>query len=165
MKKFLPLLLALSVCFASCAALAAADAEAEKEGAALAKAAVSSKDIRIEVNNVVSQYSPSIQSNGDYYLQIKDGKASAYLPFFGTSTYAAYGSSEGGIRFDDCPVKITDMKGRKSKGETKWKFTAKTEREEVEVVISFFDNGSASINCDSSSRSPMNYHGSLEPLE
>lgn len=165
MKKFLPMLLAMSVFFVSCAAIAAAEQEAEKEGAEFAQSAIDTGDISIEVQNIISQYGPAVHSNGEYWLTIKDGKVSSSLPFFGTSTYAAYGSSDGGIKFDNCPVQVSVLKSRLSKGEHKWAFIGKTEREEVEVVITFFDNGSASIHCNSRTRSPMNYNGHLKKVE
>lgn len=167
MKKALPILLALSVILTSCAAIAAADAETRKEGAALAEAALSTGDIRIEVRDIVpsSSYLPATHSNGEYYIQIKNGKATAYLPFFGTSTSVNYGSSDGGIKFKDCPVDVTNLKARKSKGETKWQFSAVNDREKYDFTISFFDGGNANVYCYSQSRSPMNYIGQLEQVK
>ena len=165
MKKFLPILLAMSVFCVSCAALAAAEQEAEKEGAELAQNAIATGDIKIEVHDIFSQYGPAIHSNGEYWLKIKDGKVTSSLPFFGTATYVTYGSSEGGIKFDNCPVQVSVLKSRLSKGEHKWAFVGKNDREEVEVIITFFESGSASIHCNSRTRSPMNYNGRLEPIE
>lgn len=164
MKKALLLLLLVLPFTVSCAALAAAQAEQEKEGAELAQNAMTEGNIEIEVRDIIPQVGPTIHSSGEYFLRIKDGKATAYLPFFGTSTYAAYGSSDGGIKFEDCPVDIVVMKSRKSKGENKWGFVANTDREPAEFVITFWENGSANITFTSRTRSRMSYNGQLKQL-
>lgn len=164
MKKALILLILALPLTVSCAALIAAQQESEKEGSELAMNALETGNIEIEVRDIMPQVGPTIHSNGEYFLRIRDGKASAYLPFFGTSTYATYGSSDGGFNFEECPVEIVVMKSRKSKGENKWEFIAKTDREPVEFIVTFWDSGSAGITTTSRTRSRMSYNGHLRPL-
>lgn len=165
MKKSLILLLLALPLTVSCAALAAAQAEDDREGAELAQAALATGNLEIEVRDIIPQSGPAIHSNGEYFLRIRDGKATSHLPFFGVSTFANYGSTDGGIKFKDVPVEIFALKSRTAKGENKWGFVTMTENgDQVEVVITFWDNGSASINCESRRRSRMLFHGKLRPL-
>lgn len=165
MKKTLLLLLLVLPLTVSCAALAAAQAEDEREGAELAQAALATGDLEIEVRDIIPQLGQVIHSNGEYFLRIKDGKATSYLPFFGTSTFVNYGSTDGGIKFTDQVVDIYALKSRTAKGETKWGFIARSDAgDDVEFIITFWDNGSAGIACNSRRRSRMTYNGRLKPL-
>lgn len=165
MRKFALLLLLALPLTVSCGALAAAQAEDEKEGAELAQAALATGDLQIQVSDIIPQVGATIHSNGEYFLRIRDGKATSYLPFFGTSTMANYGTSDSGIKFENVPVDIVTLQSRAFRGETKWRFVARAENgDDVEVVITFWNTGSASITCNSRRRSQMNYHGNLRAL-
>lgn len=167
MKKALPILLALSLFFASCGALAAAGEEEQKAAAVLVEKAVTDYELNVEVDRVMPFSGPSKMTNREYYLRIKDGKVWSYLPFIGTATYAPYGSStNAGINFEGYPIQIRELESRKAKGETKYGFTAVNgNNEEFEIVISFWTNGRAAIYCNARTRSPMNYTGQLVASE
>lgn len=125
-------------------------------------AALDEEMLKFEVDYIIPDRGASRSSNYGYFLTIKDGKVSSYLPFFGVSYQSSpYGTEPSGIEFDNCPVNIDKSLSRPEKGKYVWRFVALSGRERVDVTLTFFDNGSASLSCHPANRSNMNYNGDL----
>lgn len=154
-------LLAVATMFASCGVLASIEQENMEEAQGYVAKALENQELAIEVNRILPMRGPAIVSNDGYSLKIKDGKVNAYLPFFGTSFSAPFGTDDVGIKFEDCPIEIDNSQSRPSKGKYVWRFEARCRMEKVYVTVTFWDNGSADIMCKPLNRSNMNYSGNL----
>lgn len=148
--------LASVLVFATCGALAYASDDVPT---AVVEKAVNEHELNFVVNYVSPSGFPGYTSSDGYFLKIKDGKVSSYLPFVGTSTQPMFGGDEAGIKFDECPVRIKKKKGKDS---TTLRFSANSGTDKVDVTLEIWSNGNAHLTCVSSSRSVMNYSGELQ---
>ena len=141
--------------------ISAAAIAADKDNAAAVKA-IKDRDLTITVNYIIPTGMPSINSTDGYSVTIKDGKINGYLPYFGTATTALVpGADEMGIRFEDCPIEINENTKKANKGKYEWSFKAVSGNETVDVNITLFTNGSASMSMTMSSRSSISYDGTF----
>lgn len=160
MKKTL-FIAVFSILAASCGILF--DTTTPEEEKALAESvsrSVSDMDFRIDVSTVLPMAGPAIQTFGEYFLEIRDGKVTSYLPFRGTSTIASFGGPSG-IEFEDYPIKPKVSGQRKKDTPTRIRFDAESGSDKWEVTIEIWDNGTASIDCNNAYKSPMRYQGNL----
>ena len=159
-------IIALTMALAGCSTLAAYRAESEAESAAYVAEALSTGNIKFEVNYIIPSRGQSRYSQDGYYLKIVDGKADSHLPFFGVSYQSnPYGNEPSGIRFDECPVQIDDSRSRPEKGQYVWRFVALSGKERVAVTLEFNTNGTARLQCNPVNRSNMSYNGNIVTLE
>jgi hypothetical protein len=98
------------------------------------------------------------------YLRIDAGEADIFLPFFGTSQNAGYGSG-GAIEFkgklQDYQITFNDKKQKAT-----LKFTAKDEgTESFNFSIEIFGSGSTNVSVNSSYRSHIRYSGKTKKYE
>lgn len=160
------IIIALAMCFNGCSTLAALTAESEAESAAYVAEALSSGNIKFEVNYIIPSRGQSRYSQDGYYLKIVDGKADSNLPFFGVSYHSnPYGNEPSGIRFENCPVQIDKSKSRPEKGQYVWRFVGLSGTDKVAVTLEFSANGSAHLQCSPTNRSNMGYKGNIVNLE
>lgn len=114
--------------------------------------------IYISVNTIIGKMGRPIHSVDGYYLRIRDGKLSSYLPFFGESYFSAgYGTSSG-IMFEDCPVQVSESTTKHARV---WSFTGVQDQERIDVTVEFTESGSATVTCQSNRRSMMRYLGEV----
>jgi len=97
-------------------------------------------------------------------IKMEGKEADGYLPFFGTSQSASYGSGSG-IEFkgtvEDYTLKFDDKKQKAI-----IKFKAKGDNVETfDVGINVFGSLNTTVNINSSNRSPMSYNGKIKKLE
>lgn len=130
----------------------------------LVSIAVQEGNMTIEVTRIIPMGMPPRITHDGYKLSIKDGVVNADLPFIGTSRIATgYGTEPAGIVFKDAQVRIYVDDSKASKGRHCWSFEAKSGSDPVRVSITFWDNGTAQIDCVSTNRSTMGYSGNLIP--
>lgn len=128
--------------------------------------AIKNRDLTITIDYIIPTGMPSESTIDGYTLSIKDGKVKTHLPYRGTATSAIiYGVDEAGIVFDDCPIEIKEDTKKASKGEYTWSFSAKSGNENIDVTITLFDSGSASITCIPTNRSVITYSGTFGEQE
>lgn len=128
----------------------------------LVKKALEDKSLTIEVNSIHPSGHATIISSDGYKLRIEDGKVNARLPYFGRSDVALIsGVDETGIAFEDCAIDIKEDYSKSKKGKYSWKFSALSGSENIDVTITFWDNGGAEISCICARRSPISYSGEL----
>ncbi len=124
--------------------------------------AIKAHDVTITIDAIIPRGMPSDTSIDGYTLSVKGGKVNCDLPYRGEATSAMiYGVDEMGIVFKDCPVKITDDYSKADKGEYRWRFSARSGSSNVDVFITLFDSGSATISCIPDNRSPIDYSGTF----
>lgn len=128
----------------------------------LTQKALDEREMTIVVNYINPVGSASFVSTDGYRLKISDGKVSAHLPYFGRS-YAPmlYGADETGIVFDDCEIEIKEDYTKASRGKYFWRFEAKSGNENIQVLITFGNDGSAQIFCNCTNRSSISYNGDI----
>lgn len=154
MKKFIYILSALLT-------ISAAAFAADNDNAAAVKA-IKNRDLTITVNYILPTGMPAVNSTDGYSVTIKDGKINGYLPYFGTATSALVaGADEMGIRFEDCPITIQENAKKANKGKYEWSFKARSGHETVDVYITLFTSGSASMTMNMNSRSSITYEGTF----
>ncbi len=164
MKKSL-FIAVISILAVSCGILfPVSTPEEEKAVAENVNNAISDMEFRIDVSTVLPMAGPAIQTYGEYYLEIRDGKVTSYLPFRGTSTIVSF-TGPSGIEFEDYPIKPKVSGQRKKDAPTRIRFNAESGSEEWEVTIEVWDNGTASIDCNNAYKSPMRYQGNLRDLK
>jgi len=155
MKKILTLtalLLTFSGYFAS--------AQVKNEEKAKTAAAIESLNFTIDINTILSQSGESIQDSGTYFLKMKDGNVTSYLPFIGVSYGGVIGGSDQSISFDG----PADVKIEKSKKKDQYILTFKGSAPSGnwDVSIEVWTTGSATIKCSNPSKSLMTYWGELD---
>jgi hypothetical protein len=93
-----------------------------------------------------------------YYLKVSGDSLISYLPYFGQATSPA-AVSAGGYNFTsrDFEYSITDRK----KGGWDIKIKTRDQQENPQLLITIFDNGSASFSITSMSRQSISYSGDL----
>lgn len=157
MKHILLILsaIALMMTAASCGVLSSSSDEVN---AAVANATVEN-GIYVSVTTILPQTGSALHRTDGYYLQIKDGKVTSYLPFFGTSYSSDVYGKASGIDFDHYPVTISETQKKNSRI---WTFEAKQEQELIQVTLEFTNSGMANISCRSNRRSVMRYVGNVE---
>lgn len=164
MKSFKIILAALAAMMLSGCGILSSGLSTEPDPSAqeLVAAALDEEMLKFEVDYIIPARGTSRHSTDGYSLTIKDGKVSSYLPFFGVSYQSTpYGNEPSGIKFDNCPVNIDKSLSRPEKGKYVWRFVALSGRERVDVTLTFFSNGSASLSCHPANRSKMDFNGDL----
>lgn len=162
MKRIITVLSLLTVIlFQSCSVFSGMSLEEKKAKEAQVAAAIANLDFTIEVDEIHPMGGTPIHSLGEYSVSFKDGKATSYLPFFGTSRSFTYGSNDSGIKFKDLPVTPNVYSSPKKKGLTIIEFQAKSFEDTWLVVIEIWNNGRATIACTTRDKSPMHYDGEL----
>ena len=160
MKHFSLAALSLAAVLSAGCGVSGALAEADKETQELVEADIQNHEIYINIDTIHPLKGSPIHTADGYYIQVKDGKANSYLPFFGESYVATFGGTDGPeITYKDCPVDVEESVN--SKGKHTWTFTGKAGDGEVTTRIEFFTSGSATVTCSSSRRTAMTYLGTV----
>jgi len=136
-------------------------AQEEKQAKeALVQSYIDNHEIYIEVDTIIPARGGTKHTTDGYFIKIKDGVANSYLPFFGSSYSAPYGSTYSPqIEYKDCPVQVYEEVN--AKGMHTWIFEGKSGETLVTTKIDFFTSGLATITCSSRDRSVMTYHGTV----
>mgnify|MGYP003312046539 CR=1 FL=1 len=125
--------------------------------------AVSELTFHIDINTILPQGAQAIYDGSTYYLDVREGHVTSYLPFIGRSLSSLAPGENLSLSFDESPeIRVEAPKSRKKDG-YKLYFTAKTEsRHKWHVCITLFDNGTSGIDCISDTMSSMSYWGELD---
>ena len=91
-----------------------------------------------------------------YTFKVSPDTLKSDLPYAGRAFQAAYGSTDGGMKFEATKFEYTVKENKKG-----WTINIKTKEVSgsPRVTISVFDNGSARINISSMSRESISYNG------
>jgi hypothetical protein len=120
---------------------------------------INSKDFEFVVNQALPMGGGSIQLTSRYDLKLKGDSATSFLPYFGVAYRADYGSSEGGIKFNQ-PVKEYKNEFRKSNHEISFSVYTPQDNYTMHLVISNSGNGTLGVTCNN--RQFISFTGSIE---
>jgi len=123
------------------------------------KTAVENKDFKIAVNRASPLRGRSISLTSSYDLAVQNDSATAYLPYFGVTFRADYGSTEGGIKFTE-PMFNYTTKFNKRKGYV-ISFEIKSQKDFYRININIGISGHASINISPTNSDSIIYNGEL----
>ena len=160
MKKSIILFLSAALLTAGCSIFANTpeeDAAKSEEVAALLECS----EFTIDIDTILPSRGMPIHDTG-YFLTLKDGKVSSYLPFIGRSDVPVMGSDKAGIEFSNCPV---ELKTKKNKDQTEISFKARSGNDDWNVTVLVWPSGKCSMTCRCSTRSIINYEGSVSALK
>lgn len=97
----------------------------------------------------------------DYTLTIKGDSAMAYLPYFGVAHTAQYGTSEGGIKFNQPITGYSEKRTKKNDG---WEisFSVKDEMRTYKMSLNIYDNANSSLDVLPSDKDPISFNGEVK---
>lgn len=103
------------------------------------------------------------QLTTEYTIRVSTDSLISDLPYFGRAYQATPGSAEGGIKFTSTSFDYATV-NRKKGG---WNITIKPKdvKSIQELILTVFDNGSASLNVNCNDRQPISYSGYIEELK
>lgn len=118
---------------------------------------IESKEFVFKAQTVMPMSGGSRQLTTDYDVRFLGDSIISYLPYFGRSYTATYGSEGGGIDFTSTKFDYK-VKARKKGG---WDVTIKPSdvKEIQEMNFTISDNGSTSLRVTSTNRQPISFYG------
>jgi hypothetical protein len=125
------------------------------------KQAVEGKNLRVEVSYASPAKMQPRTVSGGYDFALQNDSAFAHLPYFGEvyGGAAAYGDSEGGIKFRE-PVEDYRLSGNEKEG-YEISFKVKSSRDGYQVFLSISTSGYATISITPTLSSHISYNGEL----
>jgi len=120
---------------------------------------VESKEFTFKARTVMPMSGGSKQLTSDYDVRLLGDSIISYLPYFGRSYTAVYGTESGGIDFTSTKFEYK-AKARKKGG---WDVTInpKDVKEIQELNFTISDDGSASLRVTSTNRQPISFYGNV----
>jgi len=118
---------------------------------------IQSKEFVFKAQTVMPMSGGSRQLTTEYDVRFLGDSIISYLPYFGRSYTATYGSESGGIDFTSTKFDYK-TKARKKGG---WDVTVKPQdvKEIQEMNFTISENGSASLRVTSTNRQPISFNG------
>lgn len=106
----------------------------------------------------------SINLTSEYDLVVDSTQIRSFLPFFGRAYYAEYGSSEGGIKFDNKADKYTvDWNAKKKTYRINIKVKGK--RDVYQLLLDVGISGYANLTIISNDKQSISYYGAIEKIK
>ncbi|MWB96149.1 DUF4251 domain-containing protein [Flavobacterium sp. GA093] len=125
----------------------------EKEIAAL----IDAKNFVFDAERVMPQGYRTINIDyNTYFLKFTEEKVEADLPFFGRAFNVAYGSSDGGMKFEGKPEDIIIEKKKKY---YEIKATVKGKEDVYSILMSVYFEGGTTLTINSNKRASISYDG------
>ena len=157
---FSRMLLLVALCFFSLGLTAQDGNNKEQEKAAAIKEMIDQKNYTFNAEFTMPMKGGRRYLDPGYTLKVRPDTVISDLPYFGRAYSAEYGGTDGGLKATSTSFDY-EMKERKKGG---WEITIKTKdlKEQLQMVLTVFDNGSASLNVTSTSRQPISYDGNIE---
>jgi hypothetical protein len=120
------------------------------------KQLITSKNFVFRAQSALSQTGKDWPLTPQYDLTISGDSVIAWLPYFGRVYSAPYGETDGGIKFSSASsaFSLTEKKGKFEVA-----IKPKDLRESLQLYLSIFDNGRASLLITSSNRQSISFDG------
>ncbi|MDP4285137.1 MAG: DUF4251 domain-containing protein [Bacteroidota bacterium] len=99
----------------------------------------------------------------EYDVTVKKDTLKSYLPFFGRAYQAPINPSEGGIQFTS--TNFTYKVNTDKKGSWLVTIVPKDYQQIQQFLFRIFENGSASLNVNSTSKSPISFNGYIKKIK
>lgn len=120
-----------------------------------------SKNFTFKARQANPMSGSSINLTSEYDLKMKNDSAFAYLPFFGVAYRAEYGSTEGGIKFEEI---ASEYKMNLKKDIYTIEFTVKSSKDQYDCVFTISKSGYGTLQISSNNRQQISFYGILEGL-
>lgn len=143
------------------AATSCSSVKATPEAIATITKQVEGKDFTIDVRMANPLRGKIILLTGNYELTVKRDSAYAYLPYFGVAQWAPYGSTDGGIKFNE-PMRDYTIKPNKKRNGWDISFKVGAKEYSHEIFLSIFSNGNASFTVTSPNRDAISFTGEVK---
>jgi hypothetical protein len=152
--------LLLAITLFSFSSFAQDGSDKEKEKAAAIKQMIEEKTYTFNAEFLSPMKGGRRYLDPGYTLKVRPDTVISDLPYFGRAYSAEYGASDGGLKATSTNFEYT-MKERKKGG---WDITIKTkdQKDQLQMMLTVFDNGTASLNVNSTNRQPISYDGYIE---
>lgn len=105
----------------------------------------------------------SVNLTSSFDAKIKNDSIYCYLPYYGTSHTASYGSNQSPMDFNLPILKYTSEPAKK--GGWTIKFDVKNKSDLLNFTFKISETGTTSLNVTSTSRASISYYGDLGKLE
>lgn len=160
MKYISRMLLPVAFCFLFLDLIAQDKSSKEQDKAAVIKEMIDQKSYTFNAEFTTPMKGGRRYLDPGYTLKVRPDTVISDLPYFGRAYSAEYGSSDGGLKATSTSFEY-EMKDRKKGG---WEILIKTkdQKEQLQMVLTIFDNGSASLTVSSTSRQPISYDGNID---
>ncbi len=123
---------------------------------------IESRNFCFIAKNALPMGGGSIFLTSRYSLDVRNDTVTAWLPYYGESYRAEFGTGEGGIKFTDKPVKsewnITDKKYEVV-------LSVKIPSDEYHLQLTVTRLGYATLNVQSNNRQSISFTGNIVPPE
>ena len=159
-KLFSRSILLLAINFFCLVAFAQDETGKEKEKAAALKTMIDQKRFTFNAEFTTPMKGGRRYLDPGYTLKVRPDTVISDLPYFGRAYSAEYGTTDGGLKATSTNFEYT-IKERKKGG---WDITIKTKdlKDQLQMMLTIFNNGTASLNVNSSNRQPISYDGNIE---
>jgi len=104
-----------------------------------------------------------IDLTSPYDLEMRGDSVKAYLPYFGRAYQASYGSSDGGIKFEELSKEKT-VEFNERKSSYLISFEVKDQRDSYKISLSVGVSGYADLRISPTNRQAISYYGIVEAL-
>ena len=139
----------------------AAKAEKEQTEYVATQALLDSKSYTFEADWARTQKGRRISLVGNpNHLKVNNNDTQAHLPYFGVAQNVTYGGS-GAISFE-CELSDYEIKKNDKKKKIVVSFKAKDKSEQVNLTLTVYHSGSASLYVSSISRNGITYDGKVK---
>ena len=154
------LFLLLSFSFFYLASFAQDSAQMEKQKEPTVKSMIDEKTLTFEPEFATPMKGGRRYLDPGYTLKLKPDTLVIDLPYFGRAYSVDYGASDGGLKATSYKFEYS-VKERKKGG---WDITIKTKdlKDQLQMELTVFENGSASLNVNSTNRQPISYDGKIQ---
>lgn len=119
-----------------------------------------------DVNRVMSQIPGAMPggtinlTNGYYDLKVTPDSIVAYLPFYGRAFRAAYGGTDGGVKFTSTKFDYLQKDGKK--GSYTINMQTKDAKDNYRMILDIGANGYATLSLNSNNKQNIIYNGILK---
>lgn len=138
-------------------------AEREAKLVEQTKTLIKTEAWQFNANQMLPSQGQSRNLTTPYRVVIKENKIDSYLPFMGRAYSASYGGTDSPMIFEG-EIENYEVKEGK-KGATIIKIKTKNKNDVLEYTFNISQNGSTSLNVNSTNRRHISYNGELVPIE
>ena len=159
------LMVSASIVFAQDAPMTRKEKKAAQKAGQIekTKALVASNAWQFDARQMMPSSGKSRSLTTSYNIVVNDKQLSCYLPYFGRAYRAEYGSAESPLIFKS---EIFDYKvENEKKGAWLIRFKTSNKNDKLDFTLHISENGSTSLNINSTDRQPISFHGDLVEIE
>lgn len=124
---------------------------------------IEGKQFKFTARSVTPLSGSTINLTSTYDLVVDSSLVEAWLPFYGRAYQSDYGSTEGGIKFNE-EAKLYEVKYNEKKKSYAVRIEVDTAKDSYKIYISAGESGYASMSISSNRKQSVSYYGIIEAL-